>query len=326
VVGSSGRILLNLERKYAILSNNGNWAYYVSGGPGTDWVLQETTTQISANRWVHIALVLTATNTHFYVDGNLVHSRGSRLNSGTATTVAYAAIGGWANNTIESQRFDGQVDEIKIWQEDRSANIVSDMHSKQAPAAGSGVYWDFNEGSGTRIYDRVGAIDLTATTAVFTDVKQVTTVSGGDTVVTFPRTYLPGVGGWRVPDSATNFRSLVVAGGGSGGSYVGGGGGGGGVLARSFSPIAGSTRSVEVGQGAAGVGSMTTYNERRVGLNGQNSRAFGFEAIGGGGGGLHADVAGRSGGSGGGGGSFNVATGVGGAGEPGQGFAGGERQ
>ena len=95
VAGSSGRVLINAERKYAIISNNGNWAYYVGGGRGTNWEFVETRTQIAANRWVHLSLVLTATDTLFYVDGKLVHSRGSRTNSGTATSVDYLGIGGW---------------------------------------------------------------------------------------------------------------------------------------------------------------------------------------------------------------------------------------
>lgn len=174
VADSSGPVLINMERKYAIISSNGNWAYYVAGGSGSSWEFQETGTQIATNRWVQIALVCTSTNTLFYVDGKLVHTRGSRTNSGAATSVDDGAIGGWTGNTIEPQSFDGQVDEIKIWQENRSAAISSDLHPRQAPTAGNDVYWDFIEGTGTTVHDRVGNYDLTATAVVFSGAKQVT--------------------------------------------------------------------------------------------------------------------------------------------------------
>ena len=122
---------------------------------------------------------------------------------------------------------------------------------------------------------------------------------------------------------------LVVAGGGGGGSANGGGGGGGGgVLNGLFSTRPGSVYTITVGGGG---GPATRTN---AGLSGSSSNVTspnpGFTTITttGGGGGGGGDTAapgndGKTGGSGGGGGSVGPASGVLGAGTPGQGFPGG---
>ena len=115
---------------------------------------------------------------------------------------------------------------------------------------------------------------------------------------------------------------LIVAGGGSGGSYVGGGGGGGGVLAGTVSVAELQNYTIAIGQGGAGSGSVSVQ-QSVVGNDGQPSSAFNLVALGGGGGGVYSQVAGRPGGSGGGGGGFQNGTGAGGSGTTGQGFNGG---
>jgi hypothetical protein len=122
--------------------------------------------------------------------------------------------------------------------------------------------------------------------------------------------------------SDSNIQYLIVGGGGSGGSYVGGGGGAGGVLTGTRTLTSG-TFPVVVGNGAAGVGSLSV-SQVIVGNTGGPSSVFGLTAAGGGGGGVYADGAGTSGGSGGGAGGFQSGTGSGGAASPaGQGNVGG---
>jgi uncharacterized repeat protein (TIGR02543 family) len=328
---SSNRVLINLEKKFVILSDQGRWFYlrgdgnaWVNGGAGVD-----TGVAVLSNRWTHISLVFTSSNTLFYVDGQLRHSSGSRSNSGAGSTVAYMGIGGWTpGNQTQSQLFDGQVDEVKLWNTDRSTTITTDMHARQVGAAGLQHYWDFNEGSGTTIHDRIGSVNLTSSSVVFSDVKQVSSASDGDTLLTFARTYLPALGGWTVPASATNFRALVVAGGGAGGNTSdnpgAGGGGAGGYIEASTSLTPGAIVSAIVGQG----GQRNTLADA-AGRSGQNSNFASFTAVGGGGGGgrdSRAASANRalSGGSGGGaGGRFSDS--LGGSGTEGQGNKGGDQ-
>jgi hypothetical protein len=113
------------------------------------------------------------------------------------------------------------------------------------------------------------------------------------------------------PGSTGEFEYLIVAGGGAGGNgnsvgYEAGGGGAGGFLTGRITQTGFSTNQVVVGAGG-------------VQSNGGNSSVFGLTAIGGGKGG-NGEQAGAAGGSGGGGAHNNT---PGGAGTPGQGFAGG---
>lgn len=113
-------------------------------------------------------------------------------------------------------------------------------------------------------------------------------------------------------------QALIIAGGGSGGSgFAGGGGAGGVVFASTLNLNPKTAYNITVGKG----GNATTA--RTAGNIGNNSEAFGFTAIGGGGG-AAGNVSGQvatTGGSGG-GGSGEITT-AGAAGTPGQGNAGG---
>ena len=137
-----------------------------------------------------------------------------------------------------------------------------------------------------------------------------TLVTGGDILYTFfasgPITF----------SQTVNARLLLVGGGGAGGSDCGGGGGAGGMIDTNNVELAAGTYTVTVGAGGRAVGGS--------GQNGGDSSiVFGeealFTAIGGGGGAGYSAKNGKSGGSGGG----SVNKGTGGAGTPGQGYAGG---
>lgn len=132
---------------------------------------------------------------------------------------------------------------------------------------------------------------------------------------------------FTVSSGSGNAEYLIVAGGGGGAS---GGGGAGGLLTGTVS-LSAQTYSIAVGEGARGhfcaQGSV-------VGASGQNSSAFGFTAIGGGGGAAIGDVGnptglgngrGVNGGSGGGAGAFNSVATFGGTGTSGQGNNGGSQ-
>ena len=215
------RALINLEHKFAIVSRANTWQYYT--GNGTSWYSGPTDTgiPIRAGQWTHIGLVMTATDIHFYVNGQHVHSQGSRQSSGANNSSAsgkYFGIGNWtsaATNVSSGSFFDCQVDEVRLWQSDRGLQMSTDMHTRPTSPTTPAAYWDFNQGSGNVVHDRYGTANLSPQTSiVFQDVKRTSYVAGGDTVITFPRTYLPGIGGWKVPSNANSFRALVVAGGG----------------------------------------------------------------------------------------------------------------
>ena len=304
--GGTERVLINMEKKFVITSINGNWHYLV--GDGNTWVGWYTNSgvKVRQGQWTHVGLVFTATDVHFYINGQHVHSLGSRPNSGGINN-RYFGIGSWASDQPDANSawfFDGQVDEVRLWQADRGGWMSTDMHTRPTsptPAA----YWDFNQGSGLVVHDRYGSANLSPKSSiVFQDVKRVS-YSGGDTVITFPRTYLPGTaGGWKVPTNANSFRALVVAGGGGGGGSIDGGGGGAGGVVEFQSLSVSSNIAVKVGQG--GLGGLNTAALTNHGLSGQTSELGSVVALGGGGGGGYGypsnydRALGYSGGSGGG--------------------------
>ena len=103
---------------------------------------------------------------------------------------------------------------------------------------------------------------------------------------------------------------LVVAGGGGGGKHSGGGGGAGGLIYRaSYTVIAGTAKTVTVGNGGASYGGTYPAQGGGEGSNGGNSVFDTLTALGGGGGGYHSS-GGLPGGSGGGAGRSIALTGT----------------
>ena|GEM_PF-4447976 len=154
-----------------------------------------------------------------------------------------------------------------------------------------------------------------------------TTLSGGNIGVGEVALQFTHAGcSWSVPTGVSDVHVLIVAGGGGGGaSCVGGGGGGGGVIDAQHVTVSGA---VFVGVGFGGAGGSGPC-QGSTGSSGGNSRFDTLTAMGGGGGGsFHVVPDGVAGGSGGGGsGGVNSGgwlPGLGGAGTPGQGFAGGD--
>ena len=145
-------------------------------------------------------------------------------------------------------------------------------------------------------------------------------------------TYLVGTVSGTAISGKTSFVPLnsgtvevLVVGGGGGGSDYGGGGGGGVVYSSTYPVIAGTTYTVQTGNGGTGHGVFRCW-----GNNGGNSIFGTIAALGGGGGGTDAGpdgygmTQGRAGGSGGGGAGRGTAVPyTGGAGTQGQGFPGG---
>jgi hypothetical protein len=303
--GTGDRVFARRHYDYAIVSVNGKWSYYF--GTASGWsARQDTNIAVQPNVWTHVALVMDGSNVQFYLNGQLAHSASGRTPQGVNGSNAEeraTSLGSWG---YWAGDFVGEIDEVKLWSSNRSTSLVGDMHNRAASSdAGLLAYWDFNNGSGSTVYGRKSSINLTTggATNVYSDVKRIS-YSGGDTVITFPRTYLPGTTGWTVPTNANSFKALVVAGGGGGGGNADGGGGGAGGVVEFQTLSISSTVAIKVGQG--GPGGLNTSALSNHGKSGQNSELGSVVAIGGGGGGGYGypsnydRAIGYSGGSGGG--------------------------
>jgi hypothetical protein len=126
---------------------------------------------------------------------------------------------------------------------------------------------------------------------------------------------------WIRPAYISKIRVLVIGGGGGGGGDYGGGGGAGGFIDSTIA-ISLSTQNFSLYVANGGAGHAGNSNATPA-ANGETSTAFGFSAIGGGGGGSpEANKPGYAGGSGGGAGSGTDGT-TGANGTTGQGYGGG---
>ncbi len=317
---SGYRMILCKENSFALYITDG--VFTVSAdGPNNVWDVTLNNVPAVPNEWHHVAVVRSSSSANytFYLDGVSAYTgaldglgNSTPNNNGDAFT-----IGG--RSALTDQKFAGSIDSVAGFSVARTATqILADMSGYiDANTAGLQYYYDFNEGSGSTVFNHdvtgTSATDLTIYGgATYSDVKVVET-SGAYTQVKFPRTYITPLGGWKSPSQRITYNALVVAGGGAGGARVssgaGGGGGAGGMIDSSYKTIDTATIvSVKVGQGGLGsiTGTMTTI---APGDNGANSVLVAgsttFTAIGGGGGagGTDSDLTsyrGKAGGSGGG--------------------------
>ncbi|MFM1785033.1 MAG: hypothetical protein RLZZ108_57, partial [Actinomycetota bacterium] len=284
------------------------------------------------NRWFHVAVTKGGSTAKLFINGEQV---------ATTTNAAMVPSGG-TNFRIGRQwgtwveYWKGRIDEVQVWNTDRSASIATDMNTRaDVSSANLLAYYDFNAGSDRVVANvKAGSAQSTngyffGTAPVYTDVKQVSNRSNNvrTKVVTFERTYLPSNGGWVIPQGVTQLQVLTIGGGGGGGANYGGGGGAGGFRESTLSVLPGALTTVQVGFG--GRASITNTVQTAVAATSGGSSIFGSQTSLGGGFGASSDVnlnAPGTGGSGGGNVSLNSALTAGGAGTAGQGNNGGASQ
>ena len=202
-----------------------------------------------------------------YVDGSLVETITAGANG--ADTSRDFTIGSNRSDQSSSDyaygKFLGLIDEVKITKVSRSqSEVLSDAHTHKVNSTYQ-LYYDFNETSGNRIFNRatnaVSATDLAVSSGngVFDSASIWTSeTSGAYTIVKFKRDYLVNSNGWTTPSNVTSIRFLAVGGGGGGGSgYNGGGGGAGGV--RETNTVVTPNTIYNVVVGLPGLGALESY-------------------------------------------------------------------
>lgn len=247
----SWNMVVNKENSYelGITTSNGipYWTYGINGPGGWQGINTEIVATLDV--WHHIAITRAASvNTvNFYLDGYLAYS-GTADGAGTSPISDNGSpftIGArTTDGTTFSSAFKGSIDQVLLFNSARTADeILSDMQSYiDTSTPNLRAFYDFNEGRGTKVYNRVFGTTSTTDLTVegspsFDDVKIVDPNSLNTyTTIKFPRSYLTQYGGWKAPAGISRLSYLVVAGGGAGGAGIysnsdmsGGGGGGGGV-------------------------------------------------------------------------------------------------
>jgi hypothetical protein len=268
-------VFVTKDDNYIFAIRGGTFQFALKPSSGS-WDWRPTGVIPIVNQWQHVsfAVARSASTLTMYMNGRQVYSVVNSVHVPTTSNSASVQefnIGARWSGT--GGYFQGSIDEVRVYNTTRAseAQAQADMNTwGPANAAGLVLYYDFNEGSGSTLTNRVtGAASATNLTAsgspTWTDAKT-TTANGGMVVVTFARTYLTSVGGWTVPSGVSSAQYLSVAGGGGGGgtgsrgNWSGGGGAGGQVRSGTLSGL-GSTLQVTVGAGGVGgPGGLSTGN------------------------------------------------------------------
>ncbi len=147
---TEGGIIINKENSYEL----GRFAdgtirfAFSANGNGTDWTWTNTGLTAPLGKWTHIALTKSGSTVTVYLDGNSLYTGGS--NPASLTTNAMVLQLG--SRALGTSRFQGFIDEVRIWNTARTAaEIKTYMFNKNMALNASGLvaYYRFNEGSGT---------------------------------------------------------------------------------------------------------------------------------------------------------------------------------
>jgi hypothetical protein len=116
----------------------------------TGLILQPATATVTANTWVHVAVVRTsATNMKLYINGVLKDDATFTAPASWTPTKVNAGVRWRAS---QSDFFSGKIDELRIWNTARTqAQIKANMFNKNLAnnATGLVAYYKMNDGSGT---------------------------------------------------------------------------------------------------------------------------------------------------------------------------------
>ncbi|OQP60247.1 LamG domain-containing protein [Niastella populi] len=131
-------------------TNGGGIELVLRDNSATGLVMQPATATVTANTWVHVAVVRTsASNIKTYINGVLKDNATFTAPASWTPTKVNAGVRWRAS---QSDFFAGKIDELRIWNTARSAaEIVANMFNKNLAnnATGLVAYYRFNEGSST---------------------------------------------------------------------------------------------------------------------------------------------------------------------------------
>ena len=152
------RMIINKEGEYEVaLFSDGtiNWAF-ANTDPG--WTWHNTGYVVADGEWTHIAVAYDNGAVSTYVNGTLVDLYNGSGSIGDAHVGLDELRIGGRSNAPADKYFDGQIDEVRIWNTVRTqGQIVAAMDQVLGGAeAGLAGYWNFNEGSGSSVADLTG--------------------------------------------------------------------------------------------------------------------------------------------------------------------------
>lgn len=102
-----------------------------------------TSMEPTQDQWNHIALVVTETSRTFYLNGKASTTNGS-YSIYPFDSITYL---GWDNAGGTDRTFSGQIDEVRVWNTERTVDDITNQMFKPLTGDESGLigYWNFND-------------------------------------------------------------------------------------------------------------------------------------------------------------------------------------
>ncbi|MEP6749344.1 MAG: LamG-like jellyroll fold domain-containing protein [Bacteroidota bacterium] len=149
-VVTQGGIIFNKENSYELARfTDGTLEYALSAnGAGTDWNWVNSGLVTPLNTWSHFAFIKSGASITIYLNGSVSYTNGSN----PVTLTANAQPLYIANRANGAQLFNGNIDEMRIWNTARTqVQIKANMLNRNLANNASGLvaYYRMNENSGT---------------------------------------------------------------------------------------------------------------------------------------------------------------------------------
>ncbi len=121
-------------------------------GTENNLVVTSSGIPFSSNIWHHIAATYDGTTKKIYVDGNLEAQVSC---SGTLNTNSTGSIIGAYNSGFPNYYFNGKIDDVRIWNDARTASEIQEYMHKEVASDASGLvaYYKMSNGTGTSLTD-----------------------------------------------------------------------------------------------------------------------------------------------------------------------------
>lgn len=145
--------------QFLMRRDNANYTFWISGTPG---VFKNVTASnaVLVNTWQHIAGVWNGSDLKIYINGVLAGTTTGVTESSFATTTNNLMIGN--NQAASPERFTGNIDEVRIWTNVRTAEQINGSKNCELQGTETGLiaYYKFNQG-----FDASNNVAITTLTA-----------------------------------------------------------------------------------------------------------------------------------------------------------------
>jgi hypothetical protein len=158
-----GGTIINKEGEYSLARKPNGQIIFALANTSPGWSSVDTAAFAPLHRWTHVALTYGAASGEIavYVNGQPVDSQpGSGPIGDFHPDLEQLRIGGRQRDTetTSHQRFEGVIDEVRVWNATRSAGEIATTYDRAVPAGTEGLLaaWRFDEGPLALAFDTSG--------------------------------------------------------------------------------------------------------------------------------------------------------------------------